>query len=77
MKPHALHPPMDPPNDPPEPDLSSAMPCVCGVAPEWERQHGRFRLFCFRNCVDSGWLHRMDNAIESWNEAVEERKEQG
>ena len=74
MKPYALTPyPMTPPDDPPEPDLSDAIPCVCGRHPDWDtNQFKEIRLFCYSHCVTAGYEATVKKAIEAWNYEVSE-----
>lgn len=68
---------MTPPDDPPEPDLSEALPCICGHGPEWEwRKHPtEFRLYCFRHGTEmqGDWHSDIDIAIRSWDDMVVDR----
>lgn len=71
--------PMTPPDDPPEPDLSDALPCPqCQYPPICQRSnhrslHGQFefRLHCDQGHVDGGWSRSFERAIEHWNTECE------
>jgi hypothetical protein len=69
MTPDTINPPLnDPFREEPEPDLSDALPCVCGDRPDWDKSStGNFRLFCYRHDVDGPWRGDLDSAISSWN----------
>jgi len=68
------------PDDWPPPDLSEALPCKCGSAPDWDwcsrgyRQY-EFIVHCPRHCTDGNWEPTIDKAIARWNMEVEESKE--
>ena len=77
MKPDALVPyPMTPPDDPPEPDLSDALPCPqCQYPPAVrKRWDGLFMLHCDQGHVDGGWHRNFDKAVEYYNAECEEMK---
>lgn len=72
MKPYAITPyPMTPPDDPPEPDLSAAFPCICGREPDWDTDaFGDLFLFCPKRCITASPDSNIDKAIRYWNQEV-------
>lgn len=69
--------PMTPPDEAHEPDLSDAMPCLCGYMPTWEfKPWSQCRLRCNSNCVIAWWTDNLVEAIDDWNYCVEEAKGQ-